>query len=81
MDNFLDNLDENYVEITPKLRGKTRHRRRAKWLRRFAPRPILCGWGVVFLVQLWCNFGEILNQIVQRFVHQQSYVYVLCVFV
>ena len=31
MDTSLHDLVENYTGITPKLRGNTRHRRRAKW--------------------------------------------------
>jgi len=42
MEKSLHDLVENYAEIAPKLRGKTRHRRREK----------LGGRGVTFSMQL-----------------------------
>ena len=73
MDKSLNDLDENYADITPKLRGKTRHRRRAKLAAALrAEANFGRRGGRVFSVQFWCNFGVFFKQIVQRFVHPQN---------
>ena len=68
-DKSLHDLVENYAEITPKLRGKTRHPRRPK-LAAALPRPVLGCGGVAFFPR---SFGVIVNQIAQRFDHPQNY--------
>jgi len=68
MDNSLHDLVENYAEMMPKLRGKTRHPAAQNWPRREAPRPILraaCDAAPLFPR----NFGVIVYQIVRRFVY------------
>ena len=62
-DNLLHDLVENYANIA----GKKRDTPDAQnWLRREAPRPILCAACVAFFcVQFWRSFGVNLKQIVQ----------------